>query len=371
MFGSLVIVFPTPHEGGVLKLRAAGREEGETMEWTFDPTALLAQQAQPSIAYVAFFSDVEHEVMPVTSGHRVTITYNLYYALNEPEPSTFPNQISTNERSFKDALQTILQDELFLPQGGNLMFGLRHQYPLATSTESGRVPARYRDRLAAKAQAREVAKASLRALDGRLKATDGVMLRVLRECALDASLRVLYEARHDQWSREMGYVMADSVLPLPHMSQMIEESAVEYLCAQGGELVQDAVVLMARRAARRKARAKAKSKSHEDEDGNEDEGEYEDKDMDEDEDADEAADDGEDDDDDEDYDDYIYDMASIYERGAKAVYWVTDPPFVRSGKGSEKTVQTYGNEPALDAVYWRIWIFVRVGPAGQRETANI
>nr|VWO98178.1 Acetolactate synthase (EC [Ganoderma boninense] len=77
MFGSLVIVFPTPHEGGALKLRrAAGNGEGETSEWTFDSSALLAQQEHPSIAYVAFFSDVEHEVMPVTSGHRVTITYN-------------------------------------------------------------------------------------------------------------------------------------------------------------------------------------------------------------------------------------------------------------------------------------------------------
>ena len=133
MFGSLVIVFPTPHEGGALKLRAPGRYEGETLEWTFDSSALLAEQEKPSIAYVAFFSDVEHEVMPVTSGHRVTITYNLYYAVNKPEPSTELNQISTNEQSFQAALQAALQDPSFLPTGGSLMFGLRHQYPLATS----------------------------------------------------------------------------------------------------------------------------------------------------------------------------------------------------------------------------------------------
>src|SRR6202042_3226946 len=30
----------------------------------------------PSIAYIAFYSDVEHEVLKVTSGHRATITYN-------------------------------------------------------------------------------------------------------------------------------------------------------------------------------------------------------------------------------------------------------------------------------------------------------
>ena len=137
MFGSLVIVFPTPHEGGALKLRAPGRKEGETLEWTFDSSALLAQQAQPSIAYIVFFSDVEHEVMPVTSGYRITITYNLYYAVDESESSTVPNQISTNEKSFRDALRAVLDDQSFLPNGGNLMFGLRHQYPLVTPSETG------------------------------------------------------------------------------------------------------------------------------------------------------------------------------------------------------------------------------------------
>ena len=79
MFGSLVIVFPAPHEGGALKLRTQRNKEGERKEWTFDAPALLAQQTQPSVAYVAFFSDVEHEVAPVVSGHRVTLTYNLYH----------------------------------------------------------------------------------------------------------------------------------------------------------------------------------------------------------------------------------------------------------------------------------------------------
>ena len=55
--------------------------------------------------------------------------------------------------------------------------------------------------------------------------------------------------------------------------------------------------------------------------------------------------------------------------GVTPVFWVTDPPRVRSGKGFKKTIQTYGNEPALDVVYWRIWIFARVGPVGERETA--
>jgi hypothetical protein len=31
-----------------------------------------------TINWAAFYSDCEHEVMPVTSGHRITLTYNLY-----------------------------------------------------------------------------------------------------------------------------------------------------------------------------------------------------------------------------------------------------------------------------------------------------
>ena len=73
MFGSLVIVFPTPHEGGALHLRHRGHE------WIFDSGQALTAKSQSSIGYVAFFSDIEHEVAPVTSGHRITLTYNLFF----------------------------------------------------------------------------------------------------------------------------------------------------------------------------------------------------------------------------------------------------------------------------------------------------
>jgi 2OG-Fe(II) oxygenase superfamily len=82
MFGSLVIVFPTPHEGGGLFLRHRGHE------WIFDSgkelTDAALEKRQPSIAYVAFFSDIEHEVAPVISGYRVTLTFNLYIDASGP-----------------------------------------------------------------------------------------------------------------------------------------------------------------------------------------------------------------------------------------------------------------------------------------------
>lgn len=72
MFGTLLINFPVEHVGGQLVVhapaggdralegqRAAGYEKFET-KWG----------ATDSLGWVAFFSDCEHEVLPVVSGHR-------------------------------------------------------------------------------------------------------------------------------------------------------------------------------------------------------------------------------------------------------------------------------------------------------------
>ena len=74
------------YEGGELVLRDTDRD-GETRTASFDTPSLIAAGPNPSFFYVAFFSDVEHEVLPVTSGYRVTVTYNLYYAKGVPPAS--------------------------------------------------------------------------------------------------------------------------------------------------------------------------------------------------------------------------------------------------------------------------------------------
>ena len=128
MFGSLVITFPTPHEGGALLLRHRGQE------WTFDSATALSISQPSSIAYAAFFSDIEHEVLPVTSGHRVTLTYNLYFDDDVgpsakdlvSEPPSAPQE--ENERVFRSAFKALLNNPAFLPDGGTLVFGMRHVY---------------------------------------------------------------------------------------------------------------------------------------------------------------------------------------------------------------------------------------------------
>ncbi|TFK82422.1 hypothetical protein K466DRAFT_568440 [Polyporus arcularius HHB13444] len=131
MFGSLVVVFPTPHSGGTLVLRH------HEHEWTFDSATLLAGTPN-RIAYAAFFSDVEHEVTPVTSGHRITITYNLYWADSEsdrkvtaakPDGINILQPLSANTADVGRVLSEVMEETSLLPAGGTLGFGLRHAYP--------------------------------------------------------------------------------------------------------------------------------------------------------------------------------------------------------------------------------------------------
>ncbi|KAI0355264.1 hypothetical protein OH77DRAFT_1403697 [Trametes cingulata] len=134
MFGSLVIVFPTPHEGGELVLRSKGTG------WTFNTAELLAD-CKDRIAYVAFFSDIEHEVLPVRSGHRVTLTYNLFYSSDTPrkaEPRkglTVLQPPRTNPDAIFDSLHALLRNKDVLPRGGTLGFGLSHVYPLPSTCD--------------------------------------------------------------------------------------------------------------------------------------------------------------------------------------------------------------------------------------------
>ncbi|KZP24472.1 hypothetical protein FIBSPDRAFT_951223 [Athelia psychrophila] len=129
MFGSLVIFFPCEQTGGALLLRHEGRE------WSFGSTKELSECADPSVGYVAFYSDVEHEVALVTSGHRVTLTYNLYHEPDvAPEHPLAVRQASTAdagiEAACKAALLGLLDDSTILPEGGILAFGLQHEYPV-------------------------------------------------------------------------------------------------------------------------------------------------------------------------------------------------------------------------------------------------
>jgi predicted 2-oxoglutarate/Fe(II)-dependent dioxygenase YbiX len=63
MFGSLVVCLPTEFAGGELVLRGPGGVQ-YTQDWG------SSSAESPALQWAAFYSDVEHEILPVTSGYR-------------------------------------------------------------------------------------------------------------------------------------------------------------------------------------------------------------------------------------------------------------------------------------------------------------
>ena len=114
-FGSLVVCLPSQFTGGSLVTRHQGQEV--TYDWS-SPTS------DPVIQWAAFFSDVEHEILPVTNGYRVTLTYNLYHCdqLN-PVPS-----LNVTTTPFYQNLKAALGQPHFLREGGVLGFACQHSY---------------------------------------------------------------------------------------------------------------------------------------------------------------------------------------------------------------------------------------------------
>jgi len=76
MFATLVVVLPSVSTGGELVIRHKGREVG-----------LALHCDEPSEAvFAAFYADCPHEVLPVTSGCRLTLVYNLLRKEKGPRP---------------------------------------------------------------------------------------------------------------------------------------------------------------------------------------------------------------------------------------------------------------------------------------------
>lgn len=178
MFASLVVIFPVAHEGGALKLCHGGNE------WTVD-SATVNNTTSPVISYIAFYSDVEHEVTPVTSGHRVTLTWNLYFQPTVKPPDYFllPNlsvhpKTSESEQALKAAFNRVLSDSNFLPEGGRLGFGLRQEYPLNPDMGLGN-------------------------LVDCLKGSDAIVQSVCRQHSLRTSLRIIYQQEEVTYDRVM------------------------------------------------------------------------------------------------------------------------------------------------------------------------
>ena len=111
MFGSLVVCLPSKFTGGALVTQHQDRQV------TFDWSSTAATQ------WAAFYSDVKHEVLPVTSGHRITLTYNLYHT---PAATPLSSALNITTHPFYQELKASLQNPHFMRKGGTLGFFCQH-----------------------------------------------------------------------------------------------------------------------------------------------------------------------------------------------------------------------------------------------------
>ncbi|KAF4445671.1 hypothetical protein F53441_10620 [Fusarium austroafricanum] len=127
--GSLVVCLPVEHKGGELAVRHGGREI--VFDW--------APQSVDTIQWAAFFSDCEHEVLQVTEGHRVTLTYNLYWTSYGPASMSDHLQALDQESlHFFAALEKLFEKKELLKEG-LIGFTCTHAYPHTSKSSENKL----------------------------------------------------------------------------------------------------------------------------------------------------------------------------------------------------------------------------------------
>lgn len=82
MVGSLVVELPSRHEGGAFVVQHHQEKK----------VFLGAPRGPKDLSLLAFYADCHHEVKPVASGYRITLTYHLRYRGTEKERAPLPLQ---------------------------------------------------------------------------------------------------------------------------------------------------------------------------------------------------------------------------------------------------------------------------------------
>ncbi|MCJ1359988.1 MAG: hypothetical protein MMC33_009991 [Icmadophila ericetorum] len=169
------------HEGGELTVEHAGQQQ--TFDWS-----LTKLPEKPVLQWGAFYSDCKHEVHPVKSGARITVTYNLMAVKATPPPLQDADGgmgagmpcagINPTTLGLRQVLDAALETPGFLDQGGTLAFGRQHAYPHSSN-------------------------AFLKTdFEPQLKGADACLVAVARDLGLKSEIKSLYKREHDDYEEE-------------------------------------------------------------------------------------------------------------------------------------------------------------------------
>ena len=99
-----------------------------------------------AVHWAAFYSDCEHEVREVSQGHRVTLTYNLYYAPGVGDLAHFAPAMKATALPLYRNVERVLADATFMPGGGVLGVCCLHGYAHSSRSAGKALPAVLRGR---------------------------------------------------------------------------------------------------------------------------------------------------------------------------------------------------------------------------------
>jgi hypothetical protein len=158
--GTLTFCLPSTFTGGELVIRQDGNEI--KVDWS---SQVLDQDGSGSIGWCFLYADCEHEVLPVKTGMRITLAYDVFYA--KIRELTIGD---TRANGMLDLFAKVFdpRNNLF-PDGAKLGFGLRHAY----AGNQGWVQMNH--------------------LENRLKGIDRTLMSVIKECGLEWKTRAVYD----------------------------------------------------------------------------------------------------------------------------------------------------------------------------------
>lgn len=118
MFGTLMICLPSVHTGGEIYLSHGGRQR----------TVSTSEASEFDYSFAAWYSDVTHEIKPVTSGNRLVLIYNLVQASSGPTITA--SVMTDSKRRLKNVLShwnaACTRQNPDIP--GMLAYKLSHKY---------------------------------------------------------------------------------------------------------------------------------------------------------------------------------------------------------------------------------------------------
>ncbi|KAF8578571.1 hypothetical protein K439DRAFT_460544 [Ramaria rubella] len=164
--GTLIVALPVPFEGGAL--RVSHEDKHVMFDWGAKLPGTTGKQV--ALPWAFLFSDIEHEVLPVTSGARITLAYDIF-ASEEPFSIVSPAMDGTTLPFYSD-FKAVLQNKDFLPQGGKVAMALSHAYAANANGISN-------------------------AFAGRLKGADAALYRALSALEISMELRAVYSPYSD------------------------------------------------------------------------------------------------------------------------------------------------------------------------------